>query len=739
MAQASQLSPELARGLLQVARALLAAARNWTLYPPEHPTVAQSVTRLAAAIRASSLGAAFAIGVTPETLMIEGTLADASQGGIAEAAALLHDRDILTISFLGEIPPDAIHALLRVLALDAAERRRRGGPRAIWGEEGHQSIAIEQVDYEKMLAREERDVPEPARRDNLWRSIVLSIVGAQTAIFDERAQQRLLAIAGSPMDIADLATAVAAPKCGLDGSPMITTQAATVLAAFRHLTSIVSVMAPERMPEVMNNLTSAASHLDPHVVMQVLQTKDDEAAGVQVVSRMTAAFDDVKVAQLLATALALDGRASDRLATIFNTIAPDEDRKRRVMTLTRTLLSETDFGRSGQFQVLWASTEELLVSYNDKPFVSDTYRAELDGVGSRAERMAAIPLPPELTVWMDSLGKDSVRALSVRMLIDLFTIEEDASRAAAIAADMEALTEDLLMSGAYADALTVSRALQQRASTPKSLGQDAARQALDRLGDSLAMRETVALIGDVDDEAWREIREVIETIGVTTIESMKPAIAVEADSVTTARVEPVIAAFGGKAVTRLASLVGDPRWFVQLRAAKLLGRIAAPDAVPLLQPLLRQTDPRVAREAVTALGAIQDPAAARAIQTVLRAASGEVRKAVIDALVSGRDPRVVPMLVRILEESQPLGKDHEMVLETIDALGTVGTDGAVPVLVNMARRTSFFGRRKARGLKEHSVEALARVGTPKAAAAIEEAAQKGDRMLKKIAAAKSRG
>src|SRR5439155_14372966 len=140
----------------------------------------------------------------------------------------------------GAIPPDAMHTLLRVLTRDAAERRRRGGPRAIWTEEGHRSIAIEQVDYEKMLAREERDVPEPAKRDDLWRSIVLSIVGAQSAVFDERAQQRLLAIAGSPMDIADLATAVAAPRCALDGSPMITTQAATVLAAFRHLTSIVS-------------------------------------------------------------------------------------------------------------------------------------------------------------------------------------------------------------------------------------------------------------------------------------------------------------------------------------------------------------------------------------------------------------------------------------------------------------------------------------------------------------------
>ena len=175
---------------------------------------------------------------------------------------------------------------------------------------------------------------------------------------------------------------------------------------------------------------------------------------------------------------------------------------------------------------------------------------------------------------------------------------------------------------------------------------------------------------------------------------------------------------------------------MQRRAAKLLGRIAVAEAVPLLQPLLRQADPRVARQAVAALGAIQDPAAARAIQTVLRAASGELRKAVIDALVSERDARVVPMLVRILEESQPLGRDHDMVIETIDALGTVGTDLAVPALAKMARRTSFFSRRKVRALKEHSVAALAQMGTDGAAAALQDAAQHGDRMLKKIAAAR---
>jgi hypothetical protein len=112
------------------------------------------------------------------------------------------------------------------------------GPAKIWAADGDPSIILEQIDYEHLLARQQGGDRPEARRDDLWRAIVLSIASGQTA-----------------------------------------------------------------------------------------------------------AFDDVKVAQLLATALALEGQASDRLATIFNTIAPDDARKRRVLTLTRSMLSETDFGR----------------------------------------------------------------------------------------------------------------------------------------------------------------------------------------------------------------------------------------------------------------------------------------------------------------------------------------------------------------------------------------------------------
>ena len=71
-------------------------------------------------------------------------------------------------------------------------------------------------------------------------------------------------------------------------------------------------------------------------------------------------------------------------------------------------------------------------------------------------------------------------------------------------------------------------------------------------------------------------------------------------------------------------------------------------------------------------------------------------------------------------------------LEALDALGTVGSADAIPVLVATARRHSWFKRGKLRALKERSVRALLRIGTPKGAAALEEAGRSGDRLLKKI-------
>jgi len=62
----------------------------------------------------------------------------------------------------------------------------------------------------------------------------------------------------------------------------------------------------------------------------------------------------------------------------------------------------------------------------------------------------------------------------------------------------------------------------------------------------------------------------------------------------------------------------------------------------------------------------------------------------------------------------------------------------MPTLVNMAKVKKFLGGRKLTALKEHSVDAMIRIGGTKATTAMDQLVQTGDRKLKKILAQKRR-
>jgi HEAT repeat protein len=733
MPEGIPVSPELSRGVLALARALVAAVRGWTLYPREHPAVQAALDRLRSAARGAADGGPISLAITPDTLLVAGAPLDA-RGPIGEAAAWLHQRDVQELTFAGDLPAADAEALLALLAQDPSALRAAGGPAVAWQAQGRASILITQIDFADIL--QDRDVQNPARRkDDLWKAIVRAVTDRRK-VLDEAVQRRLLEIAGDVLAIADLAQDVMAPNFAADGSPMLTSQAAAVVAAYRHLVGIVDVLEPARRAEVMQNLAAATATLDPHVIVQILSGPEEAAPGGADIRRSLAdAFDDFKVAQLLATTLAIDGTASDRLANVFDTIVPDEPRKRRVLTLAKSLLNETSFGRTGQFQTLWTSTEELLLSYNERPFVSESYRAGLDEAGRRADAMAAADLPADLVALIGTLDQDNVRRLSVVLLIDLLQMERDPARAPEVARDVAALGEDLLLAGDYESALHVVRALREQADDPSLATSGGSRLALDALAGTPAFHETTEIVGDMTDDEAAQFAAVCECVGPAATDSLRLLLDVEPLTEARRRATPIIRGFGAAAISRISPLVSSPHWYARANAAALLGEIGSAEAVPLLQPLLRGQDPRVIQAAVRALSCIRDPAAARSVHMVLRAATGEQRQAVIAALVAERDPRVVPVLVRILQESDVFGQDHPIVLETLAALGDIGRDEAVADVARVMRKKSWLARRKSRGLKQASLDALRRIGSPAAQQALAEAAAHGDRLLRRIARA----
>src|SRR3954464_5567739 len=127
MADATTLSPEFSRSISAVARTLVAAARSWALYPPEHPAVRGSLDRLRSAINDTSRGQIFAFSVTPDDLLVAGVPVGGRDGGATgEAARWLHDRDILQLTFSGEVTVPLLQRLLGVLSEDSRVIRQRG-------------------------------------------------------------------------------------------------------------------------------------------------------------------------------------------------------------------------------------------------------------------------------------------------------------------------------------------------------------------------------------------------------------------------------------------------------------------------------------------------------------------------------------------------------------------------------------------------------------------------------------
>jgi HEAT repeat protein len=503
-----------------------------------------------------------------------------------------------------------------------------------------------------------------------------------------------------------------------------------VLAVFRHMTGIVKVNDPERLPDVMQRIVAATATLDPHVVVQMMQTEERGGADdAGLISRIAAAFDDDKVAELLATALGRDGKATVRLAQVFDTLAPDQQRKQRVLSMTRSLLDEQAFGQTSQFRTVWSSMETLLLSYDETPYVSDAYRVALEGVGGRGQMLAERDMPPELPTWLKTLEQDSVRALSVTLVTDLLRIEDRVEYAEALVQDVLALVEDLLLAGDFDLARAALRELRER--TTAGVASAAARAALTTCGESMGLREAAAPLGDFDEPTLALFTECCELIGPTAVQALLPAFHSEDETAALRRARDLVQSFGSGAVPAVATLVANDRWFVQRHAAHALAATRSAEAVPALQTLLRKTDPRVLRAAVSALAGINDPSAARAVQTVLRAATGSRRVAVMEALVAEHDNRVVPMLDQLLTESDPFGEDRAVVLDTLDTVAQFADERAVNGVTTVMRRTRWFHRATARAFKRAAVKALVAINTAAATAALDEALRHGDRLLRK--------
>jgi serine/threonine-protein kinase len=141
---------------------------------------------------------------------------------------------------------------------------------------------------------------------------------------------------------------------------------------------------------------------------------------------------------------------------------------------------------------------------------------------------------------------------------------------------------------------------------------------------------------------------------------------------------------------------------VQAILFRLLERVATPEMVGRLLPLLRHTDPWMRANAVRLLSQYAEEGVVRGLVAIVADPDAAVRLAVVEGLHRLHAGSAVPELVGALRDP-----DLKVQSAAIDALSTIGDVSAVPLLVEFLADESEFVRRAA-------VEVLNAVATPEA-------------------------
>jgi HEAT repeat protein len=266
-----------------------------------------------------------------------------------------------------------------------------------------------------------------------------------------------------------------------------------------------------------------------------------------------------------------------------------------------------------------------------------------------------------------------------------------------------------------------------------AIAPDACRSAIATVGSSKALAEAATTLAEQDAAEFAAFEKLVRAIGPSAVPALLRSYQREDGGTATDRVTAILGKLGAPAIPAIAAALEDQPWFVQRELAKVFGKIGTAAAVAPLQTLLRRTDVRVLQTAVSSLSGIADPAAERALHTVLKASTGEARNAVIEALIGLKDARVVPMLARVLQDSNPFSDDYPLIVETLTALGAMRDDRALAPITAMARKKKWLAWGRTTQMRQACLQTLKRIGTAKAKQSITDLATSGDFFLKRQA------
>ena len=709
------------------ARACKAAARIVALYPPTHPAIQTSLTRVAETAERLRGTTAAHVTVLPEGVLLAGRAPAKADSALVELASLFHSHLIGELRITGELTHTAWHTFLSLLARAPEDIRGEGGIERAWMASGGGPIEIRQIDYSEVLRERSGGLTSG------WDHIIANYLQGEFSDLDDDAMAALFDIsedAGRFKEFTEQLVSKAS-EVGVSGKKEV------VLRVLQALADFTARQHPERLNGVLNQIAGVLPRLTPDLVITLITTGvplGDGQPGIDLPGEVRSRLSDQTVAEFVAQSVSRDHGATARLAQAFQALVPEEQKRAQLLEMAEREAANLPIGRQPEFPDLWKSAADMMTTYSDSRFVSEEYGRELATARSHAievERVSDDP-PERVNAWLASLSPDAVRQLDHQVLLDLLEIETRAPAWNLVLESALKTIEQHVLSGQ----LTLAQQVLDSVVDAAAEGQPFAPQAeaaLDRLRGGNLMRHVVLYTRQAQDSDVQNISRFCRALGPSVIGALAEALANE-QGAAVKRLRDVLLSFGAAGRAYADELRNSANPAVRRTAIELLRAFGGADALPDLAALLEDAEVAVQREALRAIVQIGTNDAYATLQEALKSGNARTRDAIMQVLLSTRDERSAPLFVYILEHSDHRGGLEGVCLSAMEALGKVGGDvESVQALAKVLYRGEWWAPLRTNRLRTAAANALRATGSAEAQQALEEAASDGPRGVRRVA------
>jgi HEAT repeat protein len=266
-----------------------------------------------------------------------------------------------------------------------------------------------------------------------------------------------------------------------------------------------------------------------------------------------------------------------------------------------------------------------------------------------------------------------------------------------------------------------------------SMRREQALQAMGKLARGNFLRQALQALRTAEDPAFARTMRLCHTIGPSAIQMLADILSSEHDPKTRRRIREILVGYGARGREAAQQLLKAPNWEVRRTAAYLMSEFGGAEAASL-EPLLKDSEPRVQREAVRAVMLNGSEAAFETLVRTLTSVSGTEREPIVSELTALRDERAAPLFRYLLPRIDRLGF-KPLYMAAIERLGAIGGNDSVDTLGKVLLDGSWWPPFQDRRHQPAAAEALRRIGTPNALDALRRAASIGPRTARKAARA----